>query len=73
MGTWMAMNAWFISPSYWLYWILFAFPSALLYLMAWGIYSWYMPLFAIVTTLITVPITEALRRSGMAKPPDVLW
>jgi len=73
IGTWMAMNSWFISPSYWLYWILFAYPSALLYLMAWGIYTWYMPLFAILMTLITVPITEALRRSGMAKPPDVIW
>lgn len=73
LGSWMAMNAWYISPSYWLYWILFAFPSPLLYLMAWGIYTWYMPLFAILMTLIAVPITEALRRSGMAKPPNVLW
>jgi hypothetical protein len=41
--------------------------------MAWGIYSWYMPVFAILITIVAVPITEALRRSGMAKPPDVLW
>jgi len=73
IGSWMAMNAWYISPSYWLYWILFAFPSALLYLMAWGIYTWYMPLFGLVLSLIAVPIIEALRRSGMAKPPNVLW
>jgi len=73
LGTWMAMNGWYISPSYWLYWILFAFPSPLLYLMSWGIYTCYMPVFAILMTIITVPITEALRRSGMAKPPDVLW
>jgi hypothetical protein len=73
LGSWMAMNAWYISPSYWLYWILFAFPSALLYLMAWGIYTWYMPLFGLVLSLIAVPIIEALRRSGMAKPPNVLW
>jgi hypothetical protein len=73
LGTWMAMNGWYTSPSYWIYWILFAFPSPLLYLMAWGIYTWYMPVFAILMTIITVPITEALRRSGMAKPPEVLW
>jgi hypothetical protein len=73
LGSWMAMNAWYVSPSYWVYWILFAFPSPLLYLMAWGIYTWYMPLFAIIMTLIAVPITEALRRSGMTKPPNVLW
>jgi hypothetical protein len=73
LGSWMAMNSWYISPSFWLYWILFAFPSALLYLMAWGIYTWYMPLFGLVLALIAVPIIEALRRSGMAKPPNVLW
>jgi len=73
LGSWMAMNAWYISPSYWIYWIVFAFPSTLLYLMAWGIYTWYMPLFAVVLSIIAVPIIEALRRSGMAKPPNVLW
>ncbi len=73
LGAWMGMNAWYITPSLWLYWILFEFPSALLYLMVWGIYSWYMPLFALIITFIAAPITEALRRSGMAKPPDVLW
>jgi len=73
LGTWMAMNAWYISPSYWVYWILFAYPSPLLYLMSWGIYTWYMPLFAVLMTVITVPLSEALRRSGMAKPPDVIW
>jgi hypothetical protein len=73
LGSWMAMNGWYISPSYWVYWILFAFPSPLLYLMSWGIYSWYMPLFAVLITVITVPLAEALRRSGMAKPPDVIW
>jgi hypothetical protein len=73
LGSWMALNQWYISPSFWLYWILFAFPSALLYLMAWGIYTWYMPLFAVVLSIIAVPIIEALRRSGMAKPPNVLW
>lgn len=73
LGSWMAMNAWYVSPAYWAYWILFAFPSPLLYLMAWGIYTWYMPLFAVIITLITVPIVEALRKSGMAKPPSVLW
>ena len=73
VGSWMAMNAWYVSPSFWLYWILFAYPSPLLYVMAWGIYTWYMPLIAVIITLITVPITEALRRSGMARPPHVLW
>jgi len=73
LGSWMAMNAWFLSPSFWVYWILFAYPSPLLYLMAWGIYTWYMPIIAIIITLITVPITEALRRSGMARPQNVLW
>ncbi len=73
IGTWMAMNAFFMMPTFWVFWILFEFPSALLYLMAWGIYSWYMPVFAILIAVIAVPLTEALRRSGMAKPPDVVW
>jgi len=73
LAGWMAMNAWYLTPSFWLYWILFEFPSALLYVMIWGIYTWYMPVFALIITFITAPITEALRRSGMAKPPDVLW
>lgn len=73
VGSWMAMNVYYITPAFWLFWIIYAFPAPLLNVMFWAIYSWYMPLFAVIVTIIAVPLAEALRKSGMAKPPDVIW
>jgi hypothetical protein len=73
LGAWMGMNAYYISPAFWVYWILFEFPTALLYLMFWAIYTWYMVLFAVLITVITVPLAQALKKSGLARPKDAIW
>jgi len=73
LGAWMGMNAYYASPAFWVYWILFEFPAALLYLMFWAIYTWYMVLFAILVTVIAVPLAQALRKSGLARPRDAIW
>jgi len=31
------------------------------------------PLFALAITVITVPLVEALRRSGLPKVPGAIW
>jgi len=36
-------------------------------------YMWWVPLFALVITVITVPLVEALRRSGLPKVPGAIW
>jgi Kef-type K+ transport system membrane component KefB len=36
-------------------------------------YMWWVPLFSLVITLITVPLVEALRRSGLPKIPGAIW
>jgi len=73
VGSWMAMNAWYVWPAYWEYWVIYSFPAPLLTAMNWAVYSWYMPIFAVIITIIAVPLAEALKKSGMAKPPDVIW
>ena len=36
-------------------------------------YMWWVPLFALAITAITVPLIEALRRSGLPKIPGAIW
>jgi hypothetical protein len=36
-------------------------------------YMWWVPLFALVIAIITVPLVEALRRSGLPKIPGAIW
>ncbi len=36
-------------------------------------YMWWVPLFALAITVITVPLVEALRRSGLPKVPGAIW
>ena len=36
-------------------------------------YMWWTPLFALAITVITVPLIEALRRSGLPKIPGAIW
>ncbi len=36
-------------------------------------YMWWVPLFALAITVITVPLVEALRRSGLPKVQGALW
>ncbi len=72
-GTWMGMNAFYVTPTFWSFWYIYEYPSGLLYFQAALIYTWYMPLFAILTTFIAAPMATALGKSGMAKPPNVIW
>jgi len=73
IGLWMAMNIFYLSPTFWTFWIIFEYPAALLYFQAAFVYTWYMPLFSILSTVIAAPIATALGKSGMAKPPNVIW
>ncbi len=36
-------------------------------------YLWWVPLFALVITIIAVPLVEALKRSGLPKIPGAIW
>ncbi|MBE0699125.1 MAG: hypothetical protein IH586_19570 [Anaerolineaceae bacterium] len=36
-------------------------------------YTWWVPLFSLVITIITVPLVEGLRRSGLPKIPGAIW
>ncbi len=36
-------------------------------------YMWWVPLFALAITVITVPLVEALRRSGLPKVQGAIW
>jgi hypothetical protein len=36
-------------------------------------YMWWVPLFSLAIAVITVPLVEALRRSGLPKIPGALW
>jgi membrane protease YdiL (CAAX protease family) len=36
-------------------------------------YMWWVPLFSLAITVITVPLVEALRRSGLPKVPGAIW
>ena len=36
-------------------------------------YTWWVPLFALAIAVITVPLVEALKRSGLPKIPGALW
>lgn len=36
-------------------------------------YSWWVPALTAITTVITIPIIEALARSGLPKPEGALW
>jgi hypothetical protein len=36
-------------------------------------YMWWVPLFSLVIAIITVPLVEALKRSGLPKIPGALW
>lgn len=73
LGTWMGFNLFYLTPTFWSFWIIYQYPAALLWFQAAFVYVWYMPLFALLTTIIAAPIATALGKSGMAKPPYVIW
>jgi len=54
------------------YWYLFSYPGALGAAVLTA-YSWWFPALSVVITIITVPIIEGLRRSGLPKVPLAAW
>lgn len=65
LGPWM--HPWFIP-----YWYLFGYSGALGAATLTG-YSWWFPALSAVITLITVPIIEGLRRSGLPPIRLAVW
>lgn len=67
----IGLMAWYLpwSLPYWL---------ILSYTVEFGIvvhisYTWWVPAMAIITTLIAVPVIEAMRRSGLPRIPRAIW
>lgn len=54
------------------YWYVFQYEPAMGVATLLG-YMWWVPLFSLVITIITVPLVEALRRSGLPKIPGAIW
>lgn len=54
------------------YWYLFNYPVGLGMATLIG-YTWWVPGLAAITTIITVPILEALKRSGLPEIEDATW
>ena len=67
----MGLLVWAI-PWFLPYWYLFAYPGALSY-AALIAYSWWFPTLSIIITIITIPIVEGLKRSGLPKIPMSIW
>ncbi len=54
------------------YWYLFGYAGTLGAAVATA-YSWWFPALSVVITIITIPILEGLRRSGLPRIPKALW
>ncbi|MCS6964288.1 MAG: hypothetical protein NZM16_09605 [Thermoflexus sp.] len=67
----IGMLLWFLPWSL-PYWYVFKYEVALGIATYIG-YTWWVPAFAAVTTIITIPLLEALSRSGLPRIPDALW
>lgn len=66
-ALWIWWNPW-TRP----YWYVFKYPLALGIATCIG-YSWWVPALSVVITAITIPILEALKRSGLPKVERALW
>ncbi len=66
-SLWVWWNPW-TRP----YWYLEKFPLALGIATCIG-YSWWIPTLAVVITALTIPVLEALKRSGLPKIDMALW
>jgi len=64
----MAFYYWWAAP----YWYIFTYPVALATGTNIG-YTWWWPVLAILTSIIAIPIVEALKRSGLPRIPDAIW
>ena len=54
------------------YWYLLKYPIALA-IATFIAYSWWVPALSVIITIITIPIIEGLRRSGLPKIPWAIW
>jgi hypothetical protein len=54
------------------YWYVYAYAPAAGVATLIG-YMWWVPLFSLVITIITVPLVEGLRRSGLPKVQGAIW
>jgi hypothetical protein len=51
----------YVSNTFWIYWYWLSYPYDLVFVENVYFYTWYMPMFAMVTTIITVPVIRALK------------
>jgi|SRR5208337_1326080 len=55
------------------YYYVFHYPAALTYAAEIYFYSWWVPILAVITTIVGVPLIEALRQSGLRKIAGAIW
>ena len=60
---------WWTAP----YWQIFAYPIELSFTSNMFGYSWWWPVLSILTTVIAIPVIEALKRSGLPRIPRAIW
>lgn len=63
----------YASVTFWIYWYWLGYPYDLVLVQSLYYYSWVEWVFAILTTIITVPVIQALKRSGLLSPPEAIW
>ncbi len=54
------------------YWYVFQYEPALGVATLIG-YTWWVPLFSLAVSIITIPVLEALQRSGLPRVPGAIW
>jgi hypothetical protein len=67
----IALFTWFLPWSL-PYWYVYTYEPSMGVATLIG-YMWWVPLFSLAITIITVPLVEALRRSGLPKIPGAIW
>ncbi|MBN2149079.1 MAG: hypothetical protein JW726_16965 [Anaerolineales bacterium] len=67
----VALLTWFLPWSL-PYWYVYTYEPSMGVATLIG-YTWWVPLFSLAITIITVPLVEALRRSGLPKIPGAIW
>jgi len=67
----MGLFIWFLPWSL-PYWYVYNYAPAMGVATLIG-YMWWVPLFSLVVALITLPLVEALKRSGLPKIPGAFW
>jgi len=66
-----SMMVWAI-PWFLPYWYLFSYPGTLAAAVLTA-YSWWFPALSVIITIITIPIIEGLKRSGLPRIPLAIW